>query len=338
LARWSEGAPFVVNRDHNLNRSSPGEILAGVKLFRRTLREFRPDILNPHCPPGHSFLAIARRLEQAPIPLIRTVADPRMPNRNPLNKRLHYGHTDGIIFSTDSSLRRYGRVFRMKRLRSRVILPGFRATDFVAGTVPGDYRKRLGVRDDQLLFGIIARMSPEKGQEVFLEALAMLPADERARIFCVMAGEDSRERGATQLKALAQKFGVTDHIAFLPRLDDVRPLMSDLDVGLITSTRSEAICRVALEFMSFGKPVISSDVNILPEVVRAGENGWVFPNRNPIQLAGCLHGILQDPGQLHVRGARGLELVQSEFDLKREVEETLAFYSETLSLRQSGTE
>ena len=56
--------------------------------------------------------------------------------------------------------------------------------------------------------------------------------------------------------------------AFPDKLDDVRPLMSELDVGVITSTRSEAICRVALEYMSFGIPVMASDVNILPEVVR----------------------------------------------------------------------
>jgi glycosyltransferase involved in cell wall biosynthesis len=336
LSRWTEDAPFPVNRQFNLNHSSPAEVIGGLRAMRGVIRGFQPHLLNPHCPPGHSYLAVARRMERARIPLVRTVADPRRPNRNLLNKYLHYRHTDGMTFTTDSSIRRYGRVFRLDKLRTRVILPGFRADDFVGEFTPGDYRAQFGVRRDQILLGIVARMSPEKGQEVFLEALSMLQPDERARFFCIMAGEDSRERGAAQLHAIAEKFGVTQNVAFLPRLDDVRPLMSELDVGLITSTRSEAICRVALEYMSFGKPVISSDVNILPEVVRAGENGWVFPNRNPIALASLLHGIIAEPSELAKRGATGLALVLSEFDLKREIEETLEFYSESISLTKRG--
>jgi glycosyltransferase involved in cell wall biosynthesis len=302
--------------------------------LRRTLREFQPDILNPHCPPGHSFLALARGLERADLPLIRSVDDPRMPNRNALNRYLHHSRTDGVLFTTASSLKRYESVFNLRQ--TRVILPGFRPDDFTAQVQPGGYRHRFGVRDDQLLFGIIARMSPEKGQEVFLEALSLLPADLRARVFCVMAGEDSRERGQADLKAVAARFGVESNVAFLEKLSDVRPLMSELDVGLITSVRSEAICRVALEYMSFSHPVISSDVNILPEVVRNGRTGWIFANHDARGMAACLSEAITQPDERRKRGLAGHELVHGEFSLTHEVEQTLDFYGQITAIRQRG--
>jgi glycosyltransferase involved in cell wall biosynthesis len=323
-------APFAVNSDFNLNHWSLGQNLRALSVFRRTLREFKPNILNPHCPPGHSYLAVARAMEGISAPLIRTVADPRPPRMNPINTYLHHRRTDGIIFTTDSSRLRYGRRLRLDVSRVRTILPGFRADEFAHGAPAASYRVRFNLNKDQLLAGIIARMSPEKGQEVLLHALSLLSDADRRRIFCIISGEDTRERGQRDLAELADKLGVTRLIAFAPRLDDVRGLMAELDLAVITSTRSEAICRIALEYMSLGVPVIASDVNILPEVIHDGANGWTFPNHDAHALAACLHHALNNPEERHRRGHNGFDAVRTLFHLDRELDETLDFYNRLL--------
>ena len=324
-------APFAVNGDYNLNHLSPGQNLRALSAFRRALREFRPDILNPHCPPGHSYLALARAMEGMSIPLIRTVADPRPPKTNPINRNLHHRLTQGIIFTTDSSRRRYGERLTLDAKRIQTILPGFRADDFSRGVSAAGYRRKFELDGSRLFAGIVARMSPEKGQEVFLHALSLLNDADRRRIFCFLTGEDSRERGQHELAVLAGKLGVESQLAFAPRLDDVRGLMAELDLAIITSTRSEAICRVALEYMSFGVPVIGSDVNILPEVIRDGENGWTFPNHDAHALAVCLQAALNNPDERRRRGQNGFNLVRALFGLERELDETLDFFHRTLS-------
>ncbi len=204
--------------------------------------------------------------------------------------------------------------------QTQVIFPGFRADDFVAGTDTARWREQLNLRADHLLVGTIARMAPEKGQEVLLEALSLLPESERARIFCVIAGDDSPRRGQAELAAIARRFGVESGVTFPGKLADVRSLMRELDLAVITSLRSEAVCRVALEYMSFGVPVVTSDVNILPEVVRNGVNGAVFPNRNARALADLLRAALRDPALWRARGDAGRVLVHSEFSLAREIQ------------------
>ena len=60
LATWSEGAPFAVNRelDPAMNALDFSRAFLSV---RRAVRDFRPDVLNPHCPPGHTYLALRAR-------------------------------------------------------------------------------------------------------------------------------------------------------------------------------------------------------------------------------------------------------------------------------------
>jgi glycosyltransferase involved in cell wall biosynthesis len=334
LAERLRDAPFAVNSDFNLHQLRPDRSLRALREIRRALREFRPDVLNPHCPPGHAYFALARHFEKAHMPLIRTVADPRPPKVNPLNSHLHHRLTQGIVFTASSSRQRYQHRFRLAPSRLRTILPGFRADDFFLGGM-GSYRARFGLRDEQLLTAVVARMSPEKGQEILLRALAMLTDAERRRVFCVLAGEDSRQRSRHDLARLAARLGVEKHVAFVGRLDDVRPLMAELDLALITSTRSEAVCRVALEYMSFGVPVIASDVNILPEVIRDGENGWTYRCDDPAALTQCLRQALTQPVERRRRGQRGREMVRTSFCLDRELDETLNFFAELLATAQT---
>jgi glycosyltransferase involved in cell wall biosynthesis len=326
LARWTEGAPFRVNREFNFNQFGPRNTWGGMRSLWHTLQEFSPDILNPHCPPGHSFLAIARTLAGHKVPLIRTVADPRGPKSHWANRRLHLDQTDGMIFTCSAARNRYAAVFNLSGKPCQTILPGFRADDFVRDTHGDNFRRNLGVKEGQLLAGIIARMSPEKGQEILFQALALMPKSDRVRIFCVLAGESSRERNREELEQYCAALGMRENAAFMDFLDDVRPLMSELDLGIITSTRSEAICRVALEYMSYGIPVISSDVNILPEVVRNGQNGWIFPNQDASRLAQCLTEAVHNHDERRKRGAAGRQMVRDEFHITREINDTLAFY------------
>ena len=335
LAEWTRDDKFAVDRSMNLNRTNPKEIFAGIQRFKQAIRDFQPDLLNPHCPPGHSFFALARKLEGSQVPLIRTVAEPRFPKNNTINRYLHEKQTNGMIYTTASSCERYRQSFQMTHIPQAVVLPGFYADQFVEGVQALDLRAELGLDSDRIIFGIVARMSPEKGQEVLIEALSLLNEAIRSKCHFILTGDNSRQRGANDLKALAEQKEVESLLTFQERYADIRPFIAGLDVGLITSVRSEAVCRIALEYMSFAKPIISSDVNILPEVVRNGENGWIYRNRNAQELAHCIHVAIQNSEERQKRGQRGYELVHSEFSMDHYIEQTLQFYKSVIEARRT---
>lgn len=323
LAVWAGIERIPGSYDRDFHSANPLEIIRSLQSLRSEIQEFRPDILNPHCPPGHVLLAAVNR---GKLPLIRTVAEPRGPKRHLINRVLHERFTDGIIYSTESSVSRYSQAFRLSNTLEKVVYPGLDLTLFPEVANSG-WREKLGVPANSIFAAIVARMSPEKGQEILIESLGLLDKTLQDKIVVLLTGDDNRQRSALDLKQLAEQNGTLNCIRFEPRLADVRPLLNEIDLGIITSTRSEAVCRIALEYMAYDKPIISSDVNILPEVVRNKVNGLIVSTRNPAELAGALRYAIENQDSLKVLGVNGGKLLRSEFTLEAMTSGTVEFYN-----------
>ncbi len=61
--------------------------------------------------------------------------------------------------------------------------------------------------------------------------------------------------------------GLNDITIITGKVDDITGIMNASDLGVISSLGSEAVCRVAMEFMACGVPVISSNAGVLPEML-----------------------------------------------------------------------
>lgn len=327
LAEWARTAGIPGTDQFDYHSANPLHLAQAVRQLRRVVREYEPDVLNAHCPPGHALLAWVNSGRR---PLIRTAAEPRSPRNNAVNRFIHERRTDGLIYSTATSAVRYAQVFSLTRVAQQVIYPGLDLSLFPE-TAFANWRQRLSVPDDALFAAVVARMSPEKGQEKLIEALALLEPGVRSRIVVLLTGDDNRQRTWRDLELLAQQKGVASSLRFASRLDDVRPLLSEIDLGVITSLRSEAVCRIALEYMAYGKPVITSDVNILPEVVRHDDTGWVFPSQEPARLAWLLERATTERAALRDMGERGRARLESEFTLAGMTERTIVYYQQVLA-------
>jgi glycosyltransferase involved in cell wall biosynthesis len=90
-------------------------------------------------------------------------------------------------------------------------------------------------------------------------------------------------------------------------------------------SRSEAWGLAALEAMAHGVPVIASDTGGLPEIVDAGNGGWLVPAGDPAALAQAIVEAASDPQGLRNQGQRARERARL-FSVGRMVEQTEAFY------------
>ncbi len=270
-----------------------------------------------------------RKCDTAEAILIRTVGEPRPPKKNLVNRWLHEKVTDSIIVTCSASRQRYLQGFHLQPEKVQVIYPGFDSETFARYTPSGDFRRRHGIKNDAVLVGVVARLSPEKGHRFLLEAFARISADfSNARL--VVAGPNAREQTAGDLKKLSHGLRIPDRVIFTGEVEDVREVMAELSLGLIPSLCSEAICRVALEYMTWGVPIVATDVNILPDIVRDDRNGWIVPVGDGDDLAKALRHALSNEPERKKRGAEGKRMALTEFTRARMVEETLAVY------RQAG--
>jgi len=133
------------------------------------------------------------------------------------------------------------------------------------------------------------------------------------------------------LTELASELHLVDDLHFIMgKRDDIDEIVASVDIGVITSTSSEANCRVAAEWMSSGVPVVAFATGVIPEVVTDGHDGFVVPTRDDNSLAGKICLFFNMPslhGEMSEK-ARNSALLR--FSLEKLAKETLEVYNVVL--------
>ena len=160
---------------------------------------------------------------------------------------------------------------------------------------------------------VVGRLSPRKGQDVALHALAGLVAagvDARLRLVgTVFAGYEWFEE---RLRDDAERLGLADRVELTGYTTDVWSVYTSSDVVLVPS-RLEPFGSVAAEASACRRPVVVSRTGGLPEIVEEGVTGLVVPRGDAQALASAVWRLVDDPDRAREMGVRGSELVRRRF-------------------------
>ena len=145
------------------------------------------------------------------------------------------------------------------------------------------------------IVGVLGRLDPQKGQEVFLRAVPEVLQTHPDTRFVVAGDETAGEPGYRSfLQKCARDFGVEDHVTFLPHTEDVPRLLAALDVFVLPSF-AETYGLVVIEAMAMGVPVIATNAGGVPEIVTNGKTGILVEPRNSASLARGIDRVLGNP-------------------------------------------
>jgi len=169
--------------------------------------------------------------------------------------------------------------------------------------------------------GAVGRLSPEKGLDVLVRAMASLPG---CRL--VLVGEGPQRPA---LEALAAQLGVTGRVTFAGWVEAPWAAHFAFDVLAVPSF-SEGFGLVAVEAMLAGTPVVATAVGAVPEVVRNGETGLLVPPGEAEPLARALGRLLADAPLRATFAERGRAVATEHFATSRMAAEFETLYA-TLS-------
>lgn len=148
-----------------------------------------------------------------------------------------------------------------------------------------------------LRVGLLATFARWKGQDVFLEAVAKLPADRACR-FYIVGGPIYQTSGSqwsiAELQARAEALGLSDRVGFTGFQDPARALRA-LDVVVHASTRPEPFGRVIVEAMATARPVVAIAGGGSSELFEDGIEALGVPPGDPDAMAVVLDRLIQDP-------------------------------------------
>jgi glycosyltransferase involved in cell wall biosynthesis len=146
-------------------------------------------------------------------------------------------------------------------------------------------------------FGMLGRIAPWKGQDLFLRAFASAFPAGRERAVLVgtaMFGEESYER---ELHALAAELGIAERVEFRGFREDVWPELASFDALVHASVIPEPFGTVVLEGMAAGLAVIAADEGGPATVIADGETGRLFRSRDVSSLSNAMRALREDPQQ-----------------------------------------
>jgi len=169
--------------------------------------------------------------------------------------------------------------------------------------------------------GRVSRLVEEKDPETFVRAAALVQARHPHTNF-VIAGDGPLR---AQLEALAQRLGA--RITFLGNCTNVPAVLAAFDI-FAYPTLGDSFGFVNAEAMAMGKPVISTRVGSVPELVRDGETGFLIEPQDAWGLAQCICYLLNEPEIGRRMGSQGRQLIETKFDLKQEVTAMADLYHE----------
>lgn len=191
----------------------------------------------------------------------------------------------------------------------------------------GEVQKTLDGAD--LVLGCTSRIRlVRKGQEYLIEAIGMLTEQTGKKIHLILIGDyvPGYEYQKEVLEGLIKKYKLEQRVHFLGHLNDPLPYYSLFDVFVLPSGEPEPFGGVVMEAMSMGLPVIGSSLGGTPEQVEDGWNGYLFENKNTIDLAAKIELLFDDPQKLKEFGERSRERMKNSFSLQLHEEKILELY------------
>ena len=113
-----------------------------------------------------------------------------------------------------------------------------------------------------------------------------------------------------------------DAVVFTGRRTDVRSLLTVFDVSVLTSVTVETFPMSFLEAMAMERPLVTTRVGGVPEMIEEGENGYVVEMRDVEGLATALTRIVGDRSVAQRMGLRSRALVEEKFTMEMMVRQT----------------
>lgn len=243
-------------------------------------------------------------------------------------QRALWHSTDQMLAVSNVLRENLQRQFDFPKEKIRVVANGVDLSRFVLTRQGDDYKTRLGLPANALVFGAIGRVVPVKAYPTLLQA-AKLIFNEIPTAHLVMVGDGPQLEALVQL---AEEYQIASRVHFLGARKDVPEILRAFDV-FVLSSESEGMSNTILEAMASARPVVATAVGGNPELVVDGETGLLVPPHDPPAMAAAIMKLLRDTELCRQMGWLGRQRVEEKFSLEVMVQNYANVYLEAFRRR-----
>ena len=181
---------------------------------------------------------------------------------------------------------------------------------------------------------IPGRLTPWKGQEMFINALSMVNKELGYESFyaVILGSDQGRSVYTKKLKRLAEQHRLTSQLKFIDHCNKMPVAYKISDLIVSASIEPEAFGRVVVEAQSMEKPVLASDIGGSNETIENNKTGFLFEAGNPTSLSNKILKVLNlDESTLKSMGNEGRKNIIKKFNVEKMCFSTYAEYKKLLN-------
>jgi glycosyltransferase involved in cell wall biosynthesis len=305
----------------------------GLFRLRDFLRREPYRIVHTHTSKGGFVGRLAAAMAGVPV-VVHTVHGFAFSEQTPASTRRFYCMLEQIatrwcdrVVSVSEFHRQWALDLRICQPHQIIAIPNGVA-DCGGSPIADEMRRRMGVRDGELMLLSMARLASDKGLAYLIEAGAILAASHRpCRI--VIAGEGPER---ARLESLARELKVDHMVTFLGFRQDVAELLAACDMVVLPSLR-EGLSIALLEAMAAGKTIVATDIGSHREVAAQAEMAVLVPPADPKALSQAILKLAGDPAARLRLGAAARDLFERSYTEERMLNSYKQLYFDLLELK-----
>lgn len=197
----------------------------------------------------------------------------------------------------------------------------------ISQKVVNEIKLKYNVVDNEIVISMIANLIPYKNHFHFIEVLSELKKNSNKKIKVFFVGQD---RGIKKdLIKKIKKYKLNKEIVFIHNLTNPDKILMISDISVLCS-KHEGFSNSILEAMSFGLPILASNVGGNSESVINNHNGKLYNINNNEQFYNKLKELLDNKKIREKYGKNSLKLINEKFNIDYCVNEYISFYNKVL--------
>lgn len=191
-------------------------------------------------------------------------------------------------------------------------------------------REEFEIGEQDISIGMIARFSPGKGHEEFLQSAKYLSL-KFSNLKFIIVGEASRgeEEYANSIKRLAEKLDIKN-VFFAGFRNDTPDVLSAMDIFIFPS-HAEAFGIALIEAMAMEKASVCANADGVLDIAVDGKINLLFQNKNADDLAAKTEQLIIDGNKRLLMGKAARERVLKMFDIEIITDKSIQFYNQSIN-------
>jgi glycosyltransferase involved in cell wall biosynthesis len=325
---------------HSTRSMAPWRDVAAFEELRRVFTRTRPEIVHTHNPKPGVYGRLAARAARVPF-VVNTVHGLYAQPTDPWARRAAVYGLERVAAKCSQAelvqnvedipvLRRLG----VDATKLHVLGNGIDLARFDPARVAPDARARLrdawGMRDADIVCGVVGRLVWEKGYREILDAARIL-RDRSPNLRFVVVGPTDSAKGNALTPAEIDAANALDNVRFVGEYADVEECYAAFDLYALASYR-EGFPRSAMEAAAMGLPIVATNIRGCRQVVDHGTTGLLVEARNAGELADAVQRLTQNDGERARMSLAARAKAFAEFDQQRCIDVTLDVYRSRLGL------